>query len=823
MNNANYIRKPDFSSIPTDGLNPSNFLIEKVEYDQQSGKYNKIPCDPNGYSKNFKSVLTTFDQAKKAIQDSSKNLTLAYATTADDGLIIIDADNCLNEDKTPKDWVKPLLQLQTYTEESLGGLGLRIIAKSDFQLYDQSGKPTRGRIEPVEDGKAEFYFDNKPLIITGFRYGDSPPEIQAVSTEEMESVFKHYCSATNGAKIEPKVRQMSQSKNLTAEMVKNRILRSNDAERFQELMDGDIYDQEQGKEDHSLADFRFMRMIGYWSNGSESITLNLFNQSKLSDRGKPEKYVQRTLNKVLQSVDEYYPWKELEGGKKSPQNGQKRPKSGEVSPENGHKVAKFHHPETGSTNVEKVASFSRHLSSSKKTPPALNLIDFRDLMQKEFEPTKFVVDGLLTEGLTLLAGRPKVGKSWLALSLAVEVAKGGKALNKIEVEKGKVIYIGLEDSEKRLQNRCMELVQDEEIDAGCLNFLSLENGINSFNKSDQSGLVQLENAIDDIGDVKLVVIDTLHKVQPNEDSTSYRNDYSFTADIQKLATKKGISILCITHTTKSQRDYVLDEIQGTTGVTAATDSYMVLRKGRDNSGELHISGRDIEAQELEIQFDSIDKIWKVQSDIERFKHAHADRQSSIHQHLQKHGSAKTADIAKHLESSRQSVHNALKRLEDKGIVQKDESQEKGYYMLAQQEPDFVEDPDFIESPTMNQIPQPEDLEEFDLEEESEDEPVYQDKVSVPAPDPELQIHDLQPFELETPVKMSEDVQHLVRELTPFQLKYLTSDKAIVEDLWEVYQADREVGDEASMQRVALYGCLILDSLNGKHSKRGEAI
>ena len=96
-------------------------------------------------------------------------------------------------------------------------------------------------------------------------------------------------------------------------------------------------------------------------------------------------------------------------------------------------------------------------------------------MQKEFEPTKFVVDGLLTEELTLLAGRPKVGKSWLVLSLAVEVAKGGKALNKIGVEKGKVIYLGLEDSEKRLQNRCMELVQDEEIDADCLNFLSLEH------------------------------------------------------------------------------------------------------------------------------------------------------------------------------------------------------------------------------------------------------------------------------------------------------------------------------------------------------------
>ena len=92
-------------------------------------------------------------------------------------------------------------------------------------------------------------------------------------------------------------------------------------------------------------------------------------------------------------------------------------------------------------------------------------------------------------------------------------------------------------------------------------------------------------------------------------------------------------------------------------------------------------------------------------------------------------------------------------------------------MLAQQEPDFVEEPDFIESPTMNQIPQPKDLEELDLaEEKGEDEPIYENKVSIPASDPELQIQDLQPFQLETPVKMPEDVQHLVRELSPFEFQ-----------------------------------------------------
>ena len=79
---------------------------------------------------------------------------------------------------------------------------------------------------------------------------------------------------------------------------------------------------------------------------------------------------------------------------------------------------------------------------------------------------------------------------------------------------------------------------------------------------------------------------------------------------------------------------------------------------------------------------------------------------------------------------------------------------------------------------------------------------------------ELQIPDLQSYELEMLVRMSEDTKHQLREILPFEVEYLTSGKAVVNDLWRVYQTDKEVGDEMSMRRAALYGCMIEDSLNG---------
>ena len=53
----------------------------------------------------------------------------------------------------------------------------------------------------------------------------------------------------------------------------------------------------------------------------------------------------------------------------------------------------------------------------------LKTVTGEELMSEPIRPPNFIVDSLFSQGLHILAGAPKVGKSWLALWLAVTVAK----------------------------------------------------------------------------------------------------------------------------------------------------------------------------------------------------------------------------------------------------------------------------------------------------------------------------------------------------------------------------------------------------------------
>ncbi|MBR4656046.1 MAG: AAA family ATPase [Oscillospiraceae bacterium] len=79
----------------------------------------------------------------------------------------------------------------------------------------------------------------------------------------------------------------------------------------------------------------------------------------------------------------------------------------------------------------------------------LKTIDGETLMNTELRPLSFVVETLLAQGLHILAGSPKVGKSWLALWLAVSVAKG-EAVWGLPTKKGTTLYLCLEDSSLRM-------------------------------------------------------------------------------------------------------------------------------------------------------------------------------------------------------------------------------------------------------------------------------------------------------------------------------------------------------------------------------------
>ena len=233
-------------------------------------------------------------------------------------------------------------------------------------------------------------------------------------------------------------------------------------------------------------------------------------------------------------------------------------------------------------------------------------IDGETLMSQPLTPLNFVVDTLLSQGLHILVGSPKVGKSWLALWLAVTVAKGETVWG-MGVKQGTTLYLCLEDSTLRIQNRLFEITEDAPA------------SVHFTTNSDTPGKgleEQLCSFLSEHPDTVLVIIDTLQMIRGTGYDNTYANDYRDLSALKHIADTHGIAILLIHHLRKMNDDDPMNMISGTTGLSGATDSNFVLRKSqrRENTATLYCTGRDILYRELALEFDGEDHVWKLLSD-----------------------------------------------------------------------------------------------------------------------------------------------------------------------------------------------------------------
>ena len=206
-----------------------------------------------------------------------------------------------------------------------------------------------------------------------------------------------------------------------------------------------------------------------------------------------------------------------------------------------------------------------------------------------YKPIEFAVDGLLAQGLYILAGSPKAGKSWLALQLCLAVAKGEKLFER-ETNGGTALYFCLEDGYERIQKRLYELT-DEPSDNLFFSILAdsigcgLEEQITKFKSAHE--------------DLHLVVIDTLQMVRSETDST-YGSDYAELLPLKSLAQQLGICIVLVHHLRKASDKDPFNMVSGSTGLNGCVDGLLVLMKAKRSANQavLHCTGRDIEDTEL---------------------------------------------------------------------------------------------------------------------------------------------------------------------------------------------------------------------------------
>ena len=237
----------------------------------------------------------------------------------------------------------------------------------------------------------------------------------------------------------------------------------------------------------------------------------------------------------------------------------------------------------------------------------LETMTAEQLQSAPYSPVPFLVDELLPEGLHILAGAPKIGKSWLALWLCLCVSQGQPLWN-FAVTQGEVLYLSLEDSYRRIQSRLFDLTEDA---PPTLHFAIMADTL-------KHGLEQqIEQFLTEHPTTKLVVIDTLQRVRSaGSDSNLYANDYQDVGLLKQLADKHHIAVLLIHHLRKLHDDDPMNMISGSTGLSGAADSTFVLQKNSRlaNIASLHCTGRDIPDRTLKLEFGEDDHIWKLLED-----------------------------------------------------------------------------------------------------------------------------------------------------------------------------------------------------------------
>lgn len=262
-------------------------------------------------------------------------------------------------------------------------------------------------------------------------------------------------------------------------------------------------------------------------------------------------------------------------------------------------------------------NFERLYTSGELNAPkaALRTVTARELQLKDIPSVRFIVDGLIPAGLSILASPPKYGKSWLVLDLCLSVASGKRFLG-CSTNRSGCLYLALEDSERRLKTRMDKLLYSRPAPEGfyfATEAHTLDDGL----------LDELEAFLAAHGGVKLLVLDTYQRVRGAAQvrEGAYSADYRETGALKAFADRHNVALLLVHHLRKMRDDGdPFAMISGTTGISGAADTMLVLSRERrsDSNAKLSVVGRDVENLDAVLRFDRETCRWTNLGDADAF-------------------------------------------------------------------------------------------------------------------------------------------------------------------------------------------------------------
>ena len=274
-----------------------------------------------------------------------------------------------------------------------------------------------------------------------------------------------------------------------------------------------------------------------------------------------------------------------------------------------------------------------------------------DLKFMQFEERDFLIENLLARNLTLLAGPPKIGKSFLCLSFAKHIIKQGK----------KIYYCSFEDDYSRLYSRLLELdLLCDELNIHC----GRETVLGSTSDEEFNRI----QSIADDDQVALVILDTMERILP---STKQKRDYHYYVKVldkwAKLALQSNTCILMVHHTRKNDGtpDYhPQNAILGSVGIPATFDTNLIMARNKDGGVALHIEGKDVKENTFQLRKSGVEFSWELTSPADKLGEA----QKQVLEFIEQNPGCNQSDLVSKLGKSKSQVSQIIRKLCGEGFL-----------------------------------------------------------------------------------------------------------------------------------------------------------
>jgi hypothetical protein len=618
----------DLDNVPAVQRDIHQWVAWRHEQTAQ-GRWTKVPISAITGAKASVSDPTTWSDFNAAVKfaETGQADGIGFVITGDNGLVGIDLDACVGSDGILADWAAEIVnRLATYTEYSPSGGGLRMFA---YGTWPADARNKVGMPGEDVDGKSpaiEVYSTGRYLAVTGRRLDGCSGDV-ANAPDGLEWLLDTHFAPKMATPPPARVCEPQPS----VEEIIARASAAANGEKFTRLVSGDCSDYDSESE----ADLALCGILAFWCGRDPGQIDTVFRRSKLirpkwDERRGSLTYGQRTIKKAVAGCDECYDW----------------------SPP--------------SVICSSPHILCRTLVRPTRGAGGLVTINAADLMSQQLPDVEYVVEGLLPQGATILAGPPKSCKSWMALEVSLAVASGSEFLG-FGVTQGDVLYLALEDNARRLQKRLRRLLGDSPPPAA-LEFAHEIPAVGA----------DMEEKLEDwlrprSGRARLVVIDTLGRAgvcARRQNENIFHQDYQRVAALKSLADQYGVAMLAVHHTRKAPTEDPLKSVSGSMGLTGAADGVFVLRKVRaQTNARLFVTGRDIEENALDLAWSPDTFRWSLASADDLLT---TERRDILTELKRLGGHHWPKNLAVTLGKSHEAVKKTLSRMREAGQVGYDE-------------------------------------------------------------------------------------------------------------------------------------------------------